>query len=95
MRLGCAVLGKCAEDRDKNAGPIRRDGRVFYRSTEPTSKTIHTLSVTFFRPLYRSPGSQAFSPVDESLFDKYLTSPAAHSALMLLCHCTPKDGAEI
>ena len=99
MELGRAVLRKCAEDRDENDGPIHRDGRVFYRSTEPTSKTIHTLfgPVKFFRSLYRSPGSPSFSPVDESLglFDKYLTGPAARSALMILCHCTPTDGAEI
>ena len=41
MGLGRAVLGKCAEDWDENDGPVRRDGRVFYRSTEATSKT-HT-----------------------------------------------------
>ena len=99
MGLGRAVIGKHVEGRDENIGPVRRDGRVFYRSTEATSKIIHTLfgPVTFFRPLYRSPGSPSFSPVDESLglFDKYLTGPAARSALMLLCHCTPTDGAEI
>ena len=69
MGLGRAVLGKCAEDWDENDGPVRRDGRVFYRSTEATSKTIHTLfgQVTFSRSLYRSPGSPSFSPVDESL----------------------------
>ena len=39
MGLGRAVLGKCAEDWDENDGPVRRDGRVFYRSTEATSKT--------------------------------------------------------
>ena len=35
------------------------------------------------------------APVDESLglFDP--TNPAARSALILLCHCTPTDGAEI
>ena len=90
---------KHVEGRDENAGPVCRDGRVFYRSTKATSKTIHTLfgPVKFLRPLYRSPGSPSFSPVDEGLglFDKYLTGPAAHSALMLLCHCTPADGAEI
>ena len=99
MGLGRAVLGKCAEDWDENDGPVRRDGRVFYRSTKATSKTIHTLfgPVTFSRSLYRSPGSPSFSPVDESLglFDTYLTGPAARSALALLCHCTPRDGAEI
>ena len=42
MGLGRAVLGKCAEDWDENDGPVRRDGRVFYRSTEATSKT-HTV----------------------------------------------------
>ncbi len=54
-------------------------------------------AVTFLRSLYRSPGSPALAPVDESLglFDKYLTNPAARGALMLLCHCTPTDGAEI
>ncbi len=97
MGLGRAVIGKHVEDRDENVGPVH--GRVFYRSTEATSKTIHTLfgPVKFLRPLYRSPGSPSFSPVDESLglFDKYLTDPAAHGALMLLCHCTPADGAKI
>ena len=90
MGLGRAVIGKHVEGRDENAGPVRRNGRVFYRSTEATSKIIHTLfgPVTFFRSLYRSPGSPSFSPVDEDLglFDKYLTGPAARSALMLLCH---------
>ena len=81
--LGRAVLGKCAEDWDENDGPVRRDGRVFYRSTEATSKTIHTLfgPVAFSRSLYRSPGSSSFSPVDESLglFDTWVQRRAALS----------------
>ena len=37
------------------------------------------------------------APADESLglFDNHLTNPAARSALMLLRHCAPTDGAEI
>ena len=52
MGLGRAVIGKHVEGRDENIGPVRRDGQIFYRSTEATSKIIHTLfgPVTFFRP---------------------------------------------
>ena len=70
--FGRGLLCNFIEERDENDGPIRRDGRV--RSTEPTPKTIHTVfgAVRFLRSLYRSPGSPALVPVDESLglFDK-------------------------
>ena len=70
--FGRGLLCNFIEERDENDGPIRRDGRV--RSTEPTPKTIHTVfgAVRFLRSLYRSPGSPALAPVDESLglFDK-------------------------
>ena len=39
MGFGRAVIGKHVEGRDENVGPVCRDGRVFYRSTEATSKT--------------------------------------------------------
>ena len=81
--------------RDERSGPIRRDGQVFYRNKQ-TSRTIHALSVRFSRWLYRVPsGSSSISPVDETLGLDYLTNPASYRALLVLDHCTPRDGAEL
>ena len=94
-----SVLSDYIEARDEGSGPIRRDGQVFYRNKQ-TSKTIHTLfgPIRFSRWLYRVPsGSSSISPVDETLglFDDYLTNPAAYRALLVLDHCTPRDGAKL
>ena len=90
-------VGRCpaSAPRCENDGPVRRDGRVFYRSTEATSKTHIVRSgrvLPFAVPLVGKPvvlaGRRKPGPV------RHL-GPAARSALALLCHCTPKDGAEI
>ena len=92
MGLGRAVIGK--HGRDENAGPVRRDGRVFYRSTKATSKTVHTLSGCVLAsavPLAGKPvvlaGRRKPGPAS--------TSRVQRRTAMLLCHCTPADGAEI
>ena len=57
--------GDARQVRRRTRTPVRRDGRVFYRSTKATSKTHAAGRV--LRSLYRSPGSPSFLPVDESL----------------------------
>ena len=95
--LCCTVVGGYIEDRDERSGPIRKDGKVFYRAAR-TQKTIHTLfgPVRFFRTRYRSE-EESFSPVDDSLglVDGYLTNPAAYRSLLFLNHCTPRETAKL
>ena len=81
--------------KDENDGPVRRDGRVFYRSTKATAKTHVVRSghvPPFAVPLSGKPvvlaGRRKLGPVRQ-------LGQAVRSALMLPCHCTPKDGAEI
>ncbi len=80
--------------RERRPGPPGRPGLLPVHQSDVENPRCSVRSSSCVR---RSPGSPSFSPVDEGLglFDKYLTGPAAQSALMLLCHCTPTDGAKI
>ena len=90
---GCtsgSSVGRCpaSASKDENAGPVRRDGRVFYRSTKATSKTHAAGRVLPFAvPLAWKPvvlaGRRKSGPAS--------TGPAARSALALLCHCTRRS----
>ena len=91
--LGRAVLGKCAEGRERRSGPPGRSGflpvhRSDIENHSHTAGRVLPFAVPLAGKLVVFAGRRKPGPV------RHL-GPAARSALALLCHCTPKDGAEI
>ena len=95
--LACELLGAVIEKRDDGASRIERDGQSWFR-VAATPRTIMTSlgPLTYRRARYRSGASGSSPvPVDESLglVDDYLTRPAAQLGLLMMGHCTAREGA--